>query len=92
MDLTRRNFLAPARLALQGWQVDGELRSTTERRADTDVAAVLFDYRVDGRQADSAARGLRCEVRIEDAWQVLRRDAAALIAHTDPHVRAWRER
>ncbi len=91
-ELARRSILAQARLALQSWQVHGELRSTTERRADTDVAAVLFDYRVDGRQTDSAARGLRREVWIEDAWQVLRRDAAALIAHTDPHVRAWRER
>src|SRR5919198_2802003 len=68
------------------WQSDGEATALPKHALDRQRAAVAADDALRVRQADSCATDAPDHVattskRLEDVWQVLGRNAHALIAH-----------
>src|SRR5262245_57641354 len=62
-----------------------------ELRLDCDQTVVILDNGIRGREAETAAFRLCCEIRIEDLFQVLLRNANTLVPQSNADVIARRK-
>src|SRR5437870_12299865 len=66
-----------------GRQIEGDGGPDPDVRGDRDAYVVLGDNGISNRKAEPTATGFRGEIGIKDFGELVRRDAAALIAQGD---------
>ena len=75
----------------RGRQIKREGRADMNLRIDRDESVVILDDRVGRREAEPVAFGFGREVRIENALEIMFRNAHAFVADADPNVIARRQ-
>ena len=82
-------WLVWTRAVRRGRQIEGDGGPDPDLRGDRDVAVVLGNNGMGNREAEPTATGFGGDIGIKDVWELVRRDAAALITNGDLDPAPW---